>query len=171
MSPGKEADQERDEFNSKAIAEAAGDLQRLGERLVRLSERDLESVAMAEDLRDAVLEARRLPLRTEALRRQLQFVGRLMRKADAGVIEARLQVLAGGSEPALLQREAEQWRGRLLSEGDEALQALVAERPDLDRLRWRQLVRKVARLAPGTPAREKGERELDAELRKVLAEG
>jgi ribosome-associated protein len=170
MSPGREADQEPDEFNSKDQAAAADELQRLGERLVRLSDRDLASVPLAEDLRDAVLEAQRLKPRTEQLRRQLQFVGRLMRKADPGPIIARLQMLDSGGEAALLQRQAEGWRVRLLAEGDAGLQALVELRPGLDRLRWRQLVRKVSRLAPGTAEREKGERELDTELRKVLQE-
>jgi len=169
MSPGKEPDRESDEVNSRTQAAAADELQRLGERLVRLSDRDLATVPLAEDLRDAVLEARRLPPRTEQLRRQFQFVGRLMRKADAGAIAARLQAIESGGEAALLQRQAETWRARLLDEGDAALQALVDAQPGADRQRLRQAVRKVARLAPGTPARDKGERELDAELRRVLA--
>lgn len=171
MSPGREADQEPDEFNSKDQAAAADELQRLGARLMRLSERDLATVPLADDLRDAVLEAKRLKPRTEELRRQVQFIGRLMRKAEVEPIAARLQRIESGDEAALVQRRAEEWRARLLGEGDVAIQAFVDERPATDRLRLRQIVRNVGRLAAGTPARETGERELEGELRKLLAEG
>jgi len=171
MSPGREADQEPDEFNSKDQAAAADELQWLGARLVRLSERELATVPLADDLRDAVLEAKRLKPRTEELRRQVQFIGRLMRKAEVEPIAARLQRLENGDEAALLQRQAEEWRARLLGEGDAAIQVFVDERPATDRLRLRQLVRNVGRLAVATPAREKGERELEGELRKLLANG
>jgi ribosome-associated protein len=71
------------------------DLQRLGERLVRLSPVQLARIELPEPLREQIELARRITAR-EALRRQLQYIGRLMRKADAEAIGAALADLNGG---------------------------------------------------------------------------
>jgi ribosome-associated protein len=169
MAPGRDPDAAPDPFSAKEQSLAAARLQELGERLVRLEERDLATVPIADDLRDAVLEARRIKPRTEELRRQLQLVGKLMRKAgDIEAITARLDFLESGAGAAELQKRAAAWRARLLEGGDEALQALLAECPWVERQPVRQLVRRVGR-APEGPARARGERELDAELRRLLS--
>lgn len=95
-------------------------LQSLGEALVELSAEQLNAVEMPEALRDAVLEARRLN-RREARRRQMQYIGRLMRDVDPAPIRAKLDEYAGHSAVATAAlHRAERWRDRLL-EDDEAL--------------------------------------------------
>ena len=64
-------------------------LQRLGEELVELSPDQLARLALPEDLREAVLECRRLT-RHEAIRRQMQYIGKLMRDLDAAPIASQL---------------------------------------------------------------------------------
>lgn len=154
--------------NARSLAEAAARRQAIGARLVRLSDEDLSRVRLDERLLDAVLEARRLPPRTEALRRQLQFVGKLMRGTDADEIARQIELVAGGVYKMRLQRDAERWRDRLLAGGDAALQELVGEHPAADRQRLRQLVRKVRREAPESPTRAARARELTAAVRAVL---
>jgi ribosome-associated protein len=63
--------------------------QKLGERLVGMRESDLAELPLAESLRDAIAAARRISSRG-ARARQLQFIGKLMRAADMGAIEAAL---------------------------------------------------------------------------------
>ncbi|HSD59915.1 MAG TPA: ribosome biogenesis factor YjgA, partial [Burkholderiales bacterium] len=82
------------------------ELQALGERLVQLSGERLTQVSLPEELRDAVQEARRIRSHG-ALRRQLQYIGRLMRAVDPGPILARLEAWEGNS------REHKAWLHRL----------------------------------------------------------
>ena len=60
-------------------------LQDLGEALVALSEEQLARIALPERLRDAVMEARRIT-RFEAKRRQLQYIGKLMRQLEPSML-------------------------------------------------------------------------------------
>ena len=67
-------------------------LQDLGVELVELSDERLAAIELPESLRDAVEAARRITAR-EARRRQLQYIGKLMRRVDAGPIRAALAAL------------------------------------------------------------------------------
>ena len=117
-------------------------LQDLGEAMVRLTPARLAALALPERLADAIAEARQIT-RWEARRRQMQFIGRLMRDVDPLPIQARLEQWEGGpnAEKARLAH-VERWRTRLLSEGD-ALDRLCAEHPSADRPRLEALVTRV----------------------------
>ena len=69
-------------------------LQKLGVQLVELNEQQLESMQLPEALLEAVQEARRLT-KHEARRRQMQYIGRLMRDLDAAPIRDRLEKWLG----------------------------------------------------------------------------
>ncbi len=64
-------------------------LQKLGEELLTLRDSDLEDIELDEDLREAVIEARRIRSRG-ALRRQKQYIGKLMRHIDPEPLRAAL---------------------------------------------------------------------------------
>ncbi len=64
-------------------------LQKLGEELISLRESEIEALPIDEDLREAVLEARRIRA-NGALRRQKQYIGKLMRQVDPEPIRAAL---------------------------------------------------------------------------------
>jgi ribosome-associated protein len=106
-------------------------LQALGERLVELDPRQLAALDLPERLADAVTLARGVT-RHEARRRQMQFIGRLMREVDAEPIEAALARLARGPAQEKARFAAlERWRTRLLDDAA-ALDAFVAEHPHVD---------------------------------------
>ncbi|RZV37575.1 MAG: DUF615 domain-containing protein [Chromatiales bacterium] len=67
-------------------------LQKLGEELVTLRESELLSMPLDEDLLEAVQEARRIKAHG-ALRRQKQYIGKLMRHVDPEPINAALERL------------------------------------------------------------------------------
>ncbi len=91
-------------------------LQDLGEELIGLSEEKLVSLPLDEDLRAAVLEGKRLHGR-EALRRQRQYIGRLMREVDAAPIREAIEALRGESQAAKARLHlTERWRERLLGD-------------------------------------------------------
>jgi ribosome-associated protein len=90
----------------------------------------------AQDLGDAIREARRITSRAAGAR-QRQYIGKLMREIDLDPIRA---ALAARSERDALEtqlfKRAEGWRERLISEGDAALDELARLRPGIERAEW-----------------------------------
>jgi ribosome-associated protein len=136
-------------------------LQDLGEELVALEPARLAELAaeaaLPDRLVEAVIEARKITA-WGGRKRQLQFVGKLMRGIDAEPVRRRLAAWAHGQAmDAARQHALERWRDRLLAEPD-ALDALVASHPTLDRPRFRALIAKAqderARAAPPHAYRE-----------------
>lgn len=116
------------------------ELQALGTALAELPETQLARLELPEPLRAALLEARRIKSH-EAKRRQLQYIGRLMRAVDAEPLRAQLAAIEGGSaQAAAAHRRLEAWRERLL-EDDEALTIFTTEHPATDVQRIRSLIR------------------------------
>lgn len=101
-------------------------LQKLGERLVEQPPDRLDRVEMPDTLRRAIDEARSIRDH-EGRRRQMQYIGRLMRDVDAEPIRAALDAWAGASRAdAAALHGLERWRDRLIAD-DDALTAFAAE--------------------------------------------
>jgi ribosome-associated protein len=119
-------------------------LQDLGAKLVELNEQQLEAMLLPEALLEAVLEARRLT-KHEAKRRQLQYIGRIMRDIDAAPIYDRLEKWLGqGREHTAQLHTLERWREELLA-GDPALARFLQEHPGADSQKLRTLIRNARR--------------------------
>jgi len=124
------------------------ELQALGTELLRLSDSQLEAIEIPEKLREALLEAKRIRSH-EAKRRQVQYIGRLMRTIDPAPIRSRLAELEGNSaQAAARHRRLEAWRGRLIGD-DAALTAFAAEHPGADLQALRALIRNARKEAAG----------------------
>ena len=120
------------------------DLQDLGAQLVALNEQQLATVELPEDLRDAVLDAQRMR-KFEARRRQLQYIGKLMRNVDPEPIRSRLAAYTAVSTAQTARLHMlERWRLRLLEE-EGALAALLEAYPHTDAPRLRTLIRNTLR--------------------------
>jgi ribosome-associated protein len=117
-------------------------LQSLGEQLVDLTLEQINNIEMPQDLREAVLFARTLK-KSETWRRQMQYIGTLMRDADPEPIRKALDGISRGrGHDAQLFRELEQWRSGLVDGNDEFLAKTVDRFPDADRKRLRSLALK-----------------------------
>jgi len=120
------------------------ELQRLGAALVQLSAAHFERMSLPEELAQAVREARRIRSH-EAKRRQVQFIGRLMRGLDAEPIRAQLSAVAGGSaQERARHKRLEHWRARLL-EDEGALTEFAREHAAADLQQLRALIRNARR--------------------------
>lgn len=98
--------------------QAMHELQKLGADLVDLRLDQLDQIDLPAELRRAVLEAKRVTAR-EARRRQLQYIGRLMRDVDAAPIRAIFDAWNRQSTAEkTLHHNAERWRDELLAGGD-----------------------------------------------------
>ena len=126
------------------------ELQKLGEELLGLRADLMTRLDLPDKLLDALAEARRIT-NFEGKRRQMQFVGKLMRQLDPEVREAARaalieQHMPSARETALLHT-AEQWRDRLIA-SDEALAQWIADFPQTDSQQLRALVRQARKDAP-----------------------
>ena len=131
---------EDDDFISKTRRKKAMTaLQVLGAELVKLSPEQLSRIDMPEDLREAVQDAQRFT-KHEARRRQLQYIGRIMRDMDCTPIAEQVTALhAPSKRQTALFHVAEKWRDALLAEPD-AAERFEREFPGIDGAKLRGLV-------------------------------
>lgn len=161
-------DDEEDDYISrshdKRAAEAA---QALGERLIQLRVEQLDQLDLPEKLYDAILEAKRLTA-NGAIRRQRQFIGKLMRDVEPEPIEAKFAEWDFGSRMEMAKfHRLEQWRDRLLA-NDEAVGELMQDYPALDMQHVRNLIRN-ARKEQAANKPPKSSRELFQYLKSLAA--
>ncbi len=156
-------------------------LQDLGEALVALPPSRLAAVELPERLREAV-QAFLVTRSHEGRRRQMQFIGRLMRGLDVEPI--RLAVLAherGQAQDALALHEAERWRAELIAR-DEAMTDWLRQHPAADAQQLRTLVRNARKESPvpgstgpgssgGQPRKGRAYRELFQFIREAESAG
>jgi ribosome-associated protein len=126
-------------------------LQDMGAELVKLGRGRLEKFDLPESLYNAILEAQRLGSHG-AIRRQMQYIGKLMRDVEIEPIAEQLAALRGESSAAKAEFHAlERWRARLI-EDDQTLSAWLSAHPDTDAQQIRQLIRNARKeAAEGKP--------------------
>ncbi|MFN9746987.1 MAG: ribosome biogenesis factor YjgA, partial [Betaproteobacteria bacterium] len=139
--------------SKSALKRQSHDLQALGLDVAELPEQRLAATPMPDGLREAILEYRRTKSH-EGRRRQLQYVGKLMRSADEAVLrEAVAAARLGSARETLALHEAERWRAELIAD-DAALTRWMQQHPDSDAQQLRSLVRAARRDAVAPEARQ-----------------
>lgn len=119
-------------------------LQQLGRRLTELAPERLAEMPLSDDLQRAILEYQRFGSHG-ARRRQLQFIGRLMRDVDPAPLLAALETLEGNSAAARREfHEVEAWRAALLERAD-ALTEFLDAYPETDAQQLRHHIQHVHR--------------------------
>jgi ribosome-associated protein len=128
------------------LKQQSHDLQDLGVALAALSDGRLAALDMPESLRDAI-ELYRRTRSHEGRRRQMQYIGKLMRHADEKPLrEAVAEAEIGSARLTLMLHECERWRDMLLAD-DEALTRWIDNYPQSDAQHLRSLVRAARREA------------------------
>ncbi|MBA4503128.1 ribosome biogenesis factor YjgA [Marinobacterium marinum] len=123
----------------------ADDLQQLGKRIAELRPDQQEKLPIDGQLRLALEEYGRIKA-NGAKRRHLQYIGKLMRTADADAIREVADHFDSASAIYNQQfHEMERWRDRLLEGDNSALQAFIDQHPNADIQHLRQLVRNAQR--------------------------
>ena len=126
------------------------ELQDLGKELLTLRTDLFNRIGLPDKLAEALAEAKRIT-NFEGKRRQMQYVGKLMRKLEPELVQAARQALEeqqkGSATEKLQLHLAEQWRDRLIAD-DGALPAWMAEHPGTDTQQLRALIRQARKDAP-----------------------
>ena len=125
-------------------------LQALGEAIIAMTPAERARFPLSDDMLAAVEETARVRSH-EGRRRHMQYGGNVRRRENLEAIKAlydELEQEKRRRDHAFHRLEA--WRDRLLDEGDSAVEAFIADYPDVDRQALRQLIRNAQR------EREKG---------------
>lgn len=133
--------QHLDEKSKSQVKRELLELTTLGRKLSQLPKQQWQELPISDVLYKALDETSRIGHHT-GLKRQIKFIGKLLRDEDVDAIEQ--QLLIGNQQHTLevrRQRLCEHWRDRLLKEGDSAAFELLEAAPTLDRQQLRQLVR------------------------------
>lgn len=141
LAPAQEVDEFEDERPSKSeMKRQSHDLQVLGEALSELSASRVAALDLPESLLDALHQYHRTRSH-EGRRRQLQFIGKVMRQVDpAPIREAVAAAKLGSARETLALHEAERWRDELLASDDAATRWINAH-PGTEPQQLRNLVR------------------------------
>jgi ribosome-associated protein len=159
------SDLQQDEVSKTRRKAQMHALQDLGEALVALDPGKLAQIDLPERLVDAIAEARSIRAH-EGRRRQMQFIGKLMRDVDPVPVRAAIDRFAAGVPSDRAEfAAAERWREEMLRD-DEALTRFVAEHPGADAAAFASLVReaRAERSRGGPPHRY---RELFRKIREL----
>jgi len=184
IAEGSDADQQfrnelkgTDEPSRTERKEASEKLQELGEELLTLRADLFSGLPLPEKLRDAILEAKRIN-DFEGMRRQKQFIGKLMHRLDDAALEAvaaalRVQRSQSAQDTQRLHR-AEKWRDALIAD-DAQLGPWLEEFPGTDAQQLRALIRQARKEAreakPGVALRQgRSYRQIFALVREQLSQ-
>jgi len=131
------------ETSKTELKRESDQLQKLGEALLTLRSDLMDSLRLPEKLLDALVEARRIT-NFEGKRRQMQFVGKLMRGLDEEQLQSVRDALEiqqkGSALNAMALHEAERWRDELI-ETEDALDRWIVQHPRTDIQQLRALIR------------------------------
>lgn len=130
-----------DEISRSTIKRDMIALQKVGEMLVDMPQSQLDKIPLPDVLLEAITLARNLKSR-EAKRRQLQFIGKLMRTVEIEPIQIAIKNVKFPNTQVTAQfHQVEGWRERLINEGDDAIQVLMSQYEETDKQKLRQLTR------------------------------
>jgi len=163
-----------EEPSKSALKREAQRLQKIGLRLTQLKPDVRARIDLPDALRQAIETHAAINSR-EGGRRQMQFIGKLMRKVDIEAIEAQLADIDGQSAAARhFFHSLEQWRDTLISDPS-ALTKFISEHPTVERQTLRQLVNAASANRPAvnqepSEAHKRAQRALFKFLRSTLNE-
>lgn len=120
-------------------------LQELGEKLLKLSDEQMRDIDLPEAIFSAVKFAKTIKSHG-ARRRQMQYIGTLMRKIEVGPVQEALEHIEQGNlKKALEFKELEKWRDELIAGNKNLIEEILGKCPEADRQQLTQFVRQSVR--------------------------
>jgi len=136
-------DQDLELVSKSQLKRDSHDLQKFGKTLVALKPAQLEDLNLPDSLLYALLEAQKILNKRSALKRQYQYIGKILRNIDLDPIFARYDRIANKTEiNNKIQQQAEYWRDQIMLNGNDNITAFIDSiSVDCDRQQLRQLTR------------------------------
>ena len=137
------------------MKQASHELQELGEAVVALPDARIDGLEIAEELLDAIRQFKKTKS-FEGKRRQMQYIGKLMRKHEVEPIrQAVTDMQLGRAKDSLTLHQAERWRAELLADDDAATRWII-EHPETEVQQLRSLIRAARKDAALVPEKRSG---------------
>jgi ribosome-associated protein len=143
--------------------------QQLAIDLAAMSNKQREKLPLSDDLVEAMVVADKIRAKSEAYRRHINYISKTLRSTDnVEDIEAAIELMLNKNNQAdVLLNKIETIRAELIANGDNQINALLEQYPELERQKLRQLVRQAAKEAKAEkPA--KGYKELFQYLKDII---
>ena len=135
--------------------QASHALQDLGEAVVALPDARIDALQIAEQLLDAIRTYKKTRTH-EGKRRQMQYIGKLMRIHDVEPIrQAVTDMQLGRAKDSLALHQSERWRAELIAD-DDAATRWITEHPQTDVQQLRSLIRAARKDAALVPEKRSG---------------
>ena len=139
--PENNSDDEQNLVSRSQVKRESHALTELGKEMTKLEPSVLDKIPLEENIRDAIIAVRKMK-KGSALKRQIQYIGKLLRNTDEEPIRTAYEkAINPYREDVKHLHKLENWRDRLIAEGDKALEDLIEEMPHVDRQHLRQLIR------------------------------
>lgn len=153
-------DTQQDEWLSKTqLKQAAEQLKKLGLELVDLTKGEREKIPLDDELLECIELCTKINRKKDGFRRQLQLIGKKLRSREIAPIQTALENLKSSHSIANRHfHNLERLRDLIINQGNEGINQAIAEFPQLDRQKLRQLLRNCQKQAqqqkPPIAARE-----------------
>ena len=135
-------DHEAEEESRSAHKREAQALRKLVEKICNLGEQSFKSLVLPQDVKDALIVARKLKPKSDERRRQLQYVAKLQRNYDDMDLEQQVNMLGASAKEDPNTMRLEKLRENMLTGGVEVLNGFCSLVLDTDRNKLRNLVKK-----------------------------
>jgi len=113
----------------------------VGEEILKLCKEDIQSLDLPDEIEEAVATALKIKSRS-GLKRQRQYIGKLLRAIDSEDIEARLNKIQHRHDINTAQfKRLEKWRDELINNNKNTLNEIISRFQDIDRQHINQLIR------------------------------
>ena len=137
---------EEDLKSKSEIKREMHQLQVFAEELVNMSKHQRSRLPLSEDLLYAMVVADKIANKHEAMRRHIRHIGKILLETDLEPIHQAIAVMANiHQQESVKHIKLEQLRDKLISQGALEIENLIAEHPQIDRQKLRQLVRQAAK--------------------------
>lgn len=156
-----------DEISKSQIKREAEALKLIGRQLLELNNKQLAKIPGSELLFSAIAVAHKISDKHEALRRQMQYIGKVLRNEEIELITAALEMIHNKHQQLThASKKLELVRDDLIEQGDPKITELLAKFPLLERQKLRQLIRQ-ANKEKKEEKPEKAAKELFAYLKTI----
>ena len=117
-------------------------LQDFGLGLVKMSKHQRSRLPLTDELKEAMVLADKITNKHEALRRHIRHIAKILSETDLEPIKQAMDVMANKHQQESVKFEKlEQLRDDLIAQGNDAIEALLAQSDSMERQKLRQLVR------------------------------
>ena len=142
-----EIDELEEELKSKTeIKREMHKLQDFAQRIIEMSKHQRSRLPLSDDLKDAMVVADKIANKHEALRRHIRHVAKILLETDLEPINHAIDVMANKHQQETAKFvHLEKLRDDLVDNGNEVIEAALAEYPAMERQKLRQLVRHAAK--------------------------